>query len=100
MESNVPMDFPEAMWDQPRTLVERLRLSEKQPVTVYVTGVHVGMVGAPGSGMGGTLVLHGLLAYVGDDYVDVHVPMPGGNIREVLVPITAIGAILPGGPIV
>ncbi|HHY35181.1 MAG TPA: hypothetical protein GX510_06065 [Firmicutes bacterium] len=100
MESDVPMDFPEAIWDQPRTLVERLRLSEKQPVTVYVAGVHVGMGGPPGSGMAGTMVLHGLLAYVGEDYVDVHVPMPGGNIREVLVPIAAVGAILPGGPIV
>jgi len=100
MYGNAPMDFPEATWDQPRTLVERLRMSEKQPVTVYVSGVHVGMAAAPGSGLGGTLMLHGLLAYVGDDYVDVHVPMPGGNIREVLVPIAAIGAILPGGPIV
>ncbi|MBE3519586.1 MAG: hypothetical protein IMW97_04705 [Firmicutes bacterium] len=100
MESNVPVDFPEAIWDQPRTFVERLRLSEKQPVTVYVTAVQPGMAGPPGSGMAGTLVLHGLLAYVGEDYVDVHVPMPSGNIREVLVPIAAIGAILPGGPIV
>lgn len=100
MEGNAHMDLPGAAWDQPRTLVERLRASERQPVTVYVASVHVGLAGAPGAGMGGTLVLQGQLAYVGNDYVDVHVLMPGGNIREVLVPIGSIGAIIPGGPII
>lgn len=100
MDGNENLNLPGAVWDQSRTLVERLRVSERQPVTVYVTGVHVGMAGAPGAGMGGTLILQGQLAYVGNDYIDVHVMMPAGNIKEVLVPITSIGAVIPGGPIV
>lgn len=99
MEGNVTRDFPGVVWEQPRTFLERLKLSEKQPVTVYLRSVHAGPVGSRGWEAGGTLALHGLLAFVGDDYLEVHVPVSGGNVTEVVVPVHAVGAVLPGVPV-
>lgn len=92
------IDFPDMPFEGSRTFVERLRMSLRQPVTVYVMSVHPGMSGVPGGGIGmggGTLLIQGMLVFVGADYIDVHVTGATGTVRQVLIPIGAIGAIIP-----
>jgi len=51
-------------------------------------------------GMMRTVVLYGVLAFAGADYLDLHLPATATEFKEVLVPYNAVGMILPGGPTV
>ncbi len=60
-----------------------------------------GWPGGPGMGPGmgmRTTVISGILVFAGADFLVLHVPIGAANPRELLIPYTAIGIIVPGGP--
>jgi len=95
-----PMPGPDHMMN---TLAHKLKCMIGQEVTVYVMGMSptapvpvmpVGGSIVPGAGpMGMTGILHA----VGSDYIELHVIMT--TMRVVYIPMMAIAAIVPGGPL-
>lgn len=88
------------------SLAKRLKKLKGLQVTVYITGM--GPVGAvplfPSDGTGvvpgtGTMGITGMLHEVGMDYIELHVIM-GGSMRAVLIPMMALAAVVPGGPLI
>ncbi|MFZ5650591.1 MAG: hypothetical protein ACOY4I_07030 [Bacillota bacterium] len=88
------------------TLSKRLKKLKGLQVTVYVMGM--GPVGAvplfPSAGTGvvpatGTMGITGMLHEVGMDYIELHVMM-GGSMCVVLIPMMALAAVVPGGPLI
>ncbi len=87
------------------TLACELRKLVGQEVTVYVIGMGPiapvpvlpsgGAAVVPGSGAFG---LTGMLHEVGSDYIELHVMLT--TMRVVYIPMTALAAVVPGGPIV
>lgn len=47
-----------------------------------------------------TEVLYGAVAFAGTNYLDLQVCVSGKEYREVLIPYSAVGMIIPGGPTV
>jgi len=67
------------------------------------TGPGSGTGPGTGPGMGGmmqTEVLYGVVAFAGANYLDLQVCVSGKEFREVLIPYSAVGMIIPGGPTV
>ncbi|HHW42504.1 hypothetical protein GFC01_13455 [Desulfofundulus thermobenzoicus] len=71
--------------------MERLRQLTGQQVTVYVANVTRHAVGS--------LEITGMLHAVGIDYVEVHIMVTGAPMRQVIIPIGAIGLVTTGGPL-
>ncbi|MFZ5646221.1 MAG: hypothetical protein ACOY30_01210 [Bacillota bacterium] len=100
-----PPDPPKDEKHMMDMFIHKLKSLKGLEVTIYVMGM--GPVGAvpliPPGGTGvvpatGTMGITGMLHSVGMDYIELHVMM-GGNMRVVLVPVMAIAAVAPGGPL-
>ena len=86
------------------TLANKLKSLKHQEVTVYVMGmspvasiqtIPAGPAVMPSAGPFG---ITGMLHEVGADYLVLHVSM--GTTRVVYIPLAAVAAVVPGGPLV
>ena len=86
------------------TLACKLNKLKGQQVTVYVMGMGPAAavmtipVAAPVVPGAGAVGITGILRDVGMDYLELHVMM-GGNMRVVYIPLMAVAAVAPGGPL-
>ncbi|MCL5058897.1 MAG: hypothetical protein M1130_13080 [Actinobacteria bacterium] len=86
------------------TLACKLKKLMGQQVTVYVMGmgpvapVPTIPTGGPVVTGAGAIGITGILHHVGMDFLELHVMM-GGNMRVVYIPLMAVAAVVPGGPL-